>query len=351
MSFKNFAFKAVMNALYFSGSHKVLRPLSGGLGSILMFHHVREAPNRDFAPNAHLTVSPKFLEATLKSLRSSNIDIVSMDEAILRIQNGQTNKPFVAITFDDGYRDNAEIAAPILRKYNAPYTIYIASGLIDGSANLWWDGLEAIIRNQDKILVRSQAGAGEIECSTPKAKRKTYALLLEYLTNDLSEELQREWINEYAAHYNVDLNSMLQSEMMSWDEIKTLAEDPLCTIGTHTVHHYALARLEKEQAVAEISDGAQILEAALGEKPKHFAYPYGYSLAAGRRDFEIVAELGFASAVTTRPGIIYKDHQPHMTALPRISMNGHFQKTRYTKVLLSGSPTFLANKMRRLNVK
>ena len=83
---------------------------------------------------------------------------------------------------------------------------------------------------------------------------------------------------------------------------------------------------------------------------KHFAYPYGYPAAAGAREFELTANLGFESAVTTRPGVIYAYHKNRMTALPRISLNGHFQKNRYTKSLLSGLATLLANKMRKMNV-
>jgi len=354
MSFKNFAFKLIMNGLYFSGSHIILRPWSGGLGAVLMLHHVRDSSVGNFAPNAHLTISPRHLENTLQFLRRQKIDIISMDEVAKRIASGQISdngKPFVAITFDDGYRDNAEIAAPILRQYDAPYTIFVATGLVDGTADLWWDGLEAIIRKQDRLLVKISGVVEEIDCSNNKAKSQSYATLLEYLTTELDEEEQRRWIKELATLYKVDLDTLRQNEMMSWEELRRLAEDPLCTIGAHTIHHYALARLNEKQATKEIREGARILEAALGQKPKHFAFPYGYPAAAGKRDFELAAKLGFDSAVTTRPGVIYADHKDHMTALPRISLNGHFQKNRYTKALLSGLPTLLANKMRKLNVE
>ena len=353
MSFKNFAFKSIMNSLYFSGSYLMLRPWSGGLGAILMLHHVCDSSDGEFAPNAHLTVSPKHLENTLQFLRRQKIDIVSMGEVVKRIANGQKSanaKPFVAITFDDGYRDNAEIAAPILRQYDAPYTIFVATGLIDGTADLWWDGLEAIIRKQDRLLIKISGAVEELDCANSDTKNQSYATLLDYLTTVFSEEEQRRWVKELAVLYKFDLEALRQNEMMSWEDLRHLAKDPLCTIGAHTIHHYALARLNEEQATKEIREGARILEAALGQKPEHFAYPYGYPAAAGTRDFGLTATLGFDSAVTTRPGVIYQDHNNHMTALPRISLNGHFQKNRYTKSLLSGLPTLLANKLRKLNV-
>lgn len=353
MSFRNFAFKSILNGLYFSGSNVLLRRWSGGLGAVLMLHHVRDNFGDEFSPNAHLTVSPDHLENTLQFLRQQNVDIISMDEAVTRIateQKSANGKPFVAITFDDGYRDNAEIAAPILRQYDVPYTIFVATGLIDGTADLWWDGLEAIIRKQDRLLVKLSGVVEDIDCSNSDAKNRSYATLLEYLTTELSEKDQRRWVKELAILYKFDLETLRKNEMLRWDELQQLAKDPLCTIGAHTIHHYALARLNDEQALSEVREGARILEAALGQKSKHFAYPYGYPAAAGKRDFELAAKLGFESAVTTRPGVLFADHKNHMTALPRISLNGHFQKNRFTKSLLSGFPTLLANKLRKLNV-
>ena len=69
-----------------------------------------------------------------------------------------------------------------------------------------------------------------------------------------------------------------------------------------------------------------VLEAALGKRPEHLAYPVGDPTSAGPREFRIAAELGFKTAVTTRPGVLFKAHRDHLTALPRISVNGEFQQ-------------------------
>ena len=101
---------------------------------------------------------------------------------------------------------------------------------------------------------------------------------------------------------------------------------------------------------AELDNSRTVIEAALGVRPAHLAYPVGDTAAAGPREFKIAAELGFKTAVTTRPGVVFRQHAEHLTALPRISLNGNFQRPRYAKVLISGAATALWNGFRPVNV-
>jgi len=89
-----------------------------------------------------------------------------------------------------------------------------------------------------------------------------------------------------------------------------------------------------------------VIEAALGARPAHLSYPYGDPGSAGPREFAIAAELGFKTAVTTQPGVLFRGHAMHLTALPRISLNGEYQQLRYVRVLLSGSATAMWNGFR-----
>jgi peptidoglycan/xylan/chitin deacetylase (PgdA/CDA1 family) len=137
---------------------------------------------------------------------------------------------------------------------------------------------------------------------------------------------------------------------MSWEEIAELAADPLVTIGAHTVTHPMLLKVPDDHAVrAEMEMSRAVLEAALGRRPEHLAYPVGDPTSAGPREFRIALELGFKTAVTTRPGVLFKAHRDHLMALPRISLNGEFQRQRYLKVLMSGAATAMWNGFRRVN--
>ena len=92
-----------------------------------------------------------------------------------------------------------------------------------------------------------------------------------------------------------------------------------------------------------MSASAAAIEAETGSRPAHFAYPYGYERAVGHREVALARAAGFASAVTTRHGVLQKEHAHHMHALPRISINGNFQRLSYVRTLLSGLTTPLSN--------
>ena len=92
------------------------------------------------------------------------------------------------------------------------------------------------------------------------------------------------------------------------------------------------------------------LEARLKRAVKAFAYPVGDPASAGAREFALAKDLGFTAAGTTRPGLLYAGHARHLTALPRVSLNGLWQDGSYLEVLLSGGPLALWNRGRRINV-
>jgi peptidoglycan/xylan/chitin deacetylase (PgdA/CDA1 family) len=157
-------------------------------------------------------------------------------------------------------------------------------------------------------------------------------------------------MRELTARHRIDMESFCKELCMDWQELAGFAADPLLTIGAHTVNHPILTKLDDKAVRAELENSRNVIEAALGVRPEHLAYPVGDNSAAGPREFRIAREVGFKTAVTTRPGVVFRRHAEHLTALPRISLNGNFQKPRYTKVLISGSATALWNGFRPVNV-
>ena len=96
---------------------------------------------------------------------------------------------------------------------------------------------------------------------------------------------------------------------LTWEEIKTLSDDPLCTIGAHTVNHFPLSRLSEEQLKFEIQYSKERIESFINKTVNHFAYPFGKQREASIREFEMVKELGFKTGTTTRIGNIFQEHR------------------------------------------
>jgi peptidoglycan/xylan/chitin deacetylase (PgdA/CDA1 family) len=156
-------------------------------------------------------------------------------------------------------------------------------------------------------------------------------------------------VAELAAAHGIDHRTTQADLIMSWDELRALAQDPLVTIGAHTKSHLALGKLSEAEARAEMAESIGRMAVELGRPCRHFSYPYGCANSAGPREFRIARELGLLTAVTTQKGLLHPQHAEALTALPRLSLNGDFQDIRYVKALLSGVPFAVMNTLQRLS--
>jgi peptidoglycan/xylan/chitin deacetylase (PgdA/CDA1 family) len=162
-------------------------------------------------------------------------------------------------------------------------------------------------------------------------------------------ELRRQMTALCTAH-GIDEDAISGELCMSWDELKPFAADPLVTIGTHSISHSNLAKQSPSDALHELVSSRTRIEAELQRPAVHLAYPYGDRCAAGPREFGLARQAGYATAVTTRPGVIFADNAAQLTALPRVSLNGNYQDKRYLPVLTSGAATAMYNGFRRGSV-
>lgn len=340
--------RAGLETLYFSGAHYLARQFLAGSGAILTFHRVRPALPGAFQPNRSLEITPTFLNEVIVALRAADIDLVSMDEVHRRLVRGGGGRRFVALTFDDGYRDNLEYAWPILKRHQVPFTLYVPSAFAEGKGELWWIVLEEAIARNAEIEVTLEGVDHVFDCATPETKQETFDTIYGWLRARKTWTELRDTVREIAFGYGIDQEKLCREACLGWNELAMLAADPLTTIGGHTLTHPILAKQTEAEARAEMVDGVNALAAKLGHAPMHFAYPVGSPDAAAAREFALGAVLGFKTGVTTRAGVLFPDHSRHLTALPRISVNGEFQRMRYLDVLLSGAPTALMNRFRRV---
>lgn len=336
-----------LESLYFTGLHHLLKSWVGGVGAILTLHHVRPPRPGRFQPNRLLEITPRFFMRVLEDLRRSDLDLISLDELHRRLTEGDFSRRFVCLTFDDGYRDTLQIAYPILKAEGVPFAVYVATSFPDRLGELWWLALEAVIARNDRIGLSIDGRNRTFDCATIAQKRSLYHELYWWLRARPTEAEVREAIRNLAGCYCVDILAFCKELCMGWEELARLVADPLVTIGAHTVNHPMLAKLPDKAARSEMDLSRSVIEAALGKRPEHLAFPVGDRTSAGAREFAIAAELGFKTAVTTRPGVLFPGHRNHLTALPRISLNGEYQRLRYVRVLLSGSATAAWNSFQR----
>jgi peptidoglycan/xylan/chitin deacetylase (PgdA/CDA1 family) len=348
MALRKTMIRAGLETLYFTGAHRVLSRWLGGAGVILTMHHVRPASAEPFQPNRLLEITPEFLASTIDQLRGLGFVFVSMDEVHERLTGGgPAGERFVSVTFDDGYRNVAEHAFPILKREGVPFIVYVASDFAEGRGLLWWQVLEEVVRRSDRM--RLAVGDRLIDCPARTTDEKLAAFHETYWAIRVLADNHdiRETLDTLAFTVGIDPAGVGVDECMTWAELADLARDPLVSIGGHTVSHPVLKKEDMVTARREIVGSLDAIEQHLGARPRHFAYPIGDATSACQREFAIVAEAGLKTAVTTRPGVVFPEHRDRLMCLPRVSLNGEFQASRYVDVLVSGAPFALINGLRR----
>jgi peptidoglycan/xylan/chitin deacetylase (PgdA/CDA1 family) len=347
--FRHKVIRAGLEALYLSGAHHLFRPVFAGVGAIFMLHQVRPRRDAEFQPNHHLEITPEFLRATLAHLRHQNIDIITLDEMHRRLTERDFSRRFACMTLDDGYRDNRDFALPVLREFDAPSTVFVASDFADGFGRMWWVSLEMVIAKASRIETEIDGHAVRLDTDTPAAKQAAFDQLHDWLRGLPREADLQDAIGTLCRRHDVDERAICRDLCLSWDELKPFAADPLISIGAHTVTHCNLARASEKDAHQEMATSRARIEEVLQRPVVHFAYPYGDRIAAGPREFAMARAVGFKTAVTTRPGMVFASNAAHLTALPRVSLNGNYQDVRFLPVLTSGAATAMWNGFRRVN--
>ena len=347
-TWREMAINAGMGLFRASRAHRLAEPYTRGLGAILMFHRVQPGLERGFEPNRGLEISIDFFDALLEHLRQKGHRILSLDDALGELQGGgEERAPFVVLTFDDGYRDLIEHVLPVLERHRAPMTAYVTSGFAESSARVWWVELEEFIRRLDRIDVIALGRRLEAPCGDAREKERAFRDLYWLLRDGSEEEVLRVSLS-LCAKAGVEPLPLTSSLCLDWRELAQLARHELVTIGAHSATHARLAKLDAGACAREMADSRAAIAREIGVDARHFCYPVGDATSAGKREFHLARDLGFASAVTTRPGMIFAEHRDHLRALPRLSINGRHQTLDEVDILLTGAPFALMNRGRKV---
>ena len=277
----------LLNALFQSFRHPY--------GEILALHRV-VAKRSLLEDNRSLEITPAFLEQTILKYKSAGYCLFSIDEVQQLVESRKRGKgKFICFTLDDGYADNLEQAYPVFKKYNCPFTIYVTTDFPDQKAKLWWYDLQDILLAREKL----QLNGIEYDCSDLKKKNEAFRKIREKVFSIDAEKT----LNEIDELYKeIDSDARHDVKMLSWEQITVLSEDPLCTIGAHTVSHASLPALSNEKIRKELAEGKKKIEEKIKKPVKHFAYPFGNW---DKRVASLVMEQ-YSTAVLASDGLVRK---------------------------------------------
>jgi peptidoglycan/xylan/chitin deacetylase (PgdA/CDA1 family) len=223
----------------------------------------------------------------------------------------------VCFTFDDGYVDNLTLALPIFRRHQAPFCVNVTIGYVNRTTPGWWDALGEMLLQRNEIEICGSGQLERIKLGTWEEKVAAYQRLGPILYRDVAE--RRSPLGNTWTLNGVDPQALSDRFFMTWEELQELAQDPLVQIGAHTLTHPLLNQLRENEAGDEIEQSRRILKEKLNVQIEHFAYPFGATDSCGPREFRLVRELKFKTAVTTRWCNIFPAHKEHLASLPRKS--------------------------------
>ena len=273
-------------------------------GVVFMLHRVSERIYGHLPNNEHLKISPEFLEKVIIKYKKAGFSFISLEQLYdIVLGKGDLDKPFVCFTMDDGYLDNYENAYPIFKKHQIPFAIFVATDFPDKKAVLWWYVIEELILNSTEIQL---SDGSKYVCKTFQEKWDTFRYIREKVLLLDQRNIVKE-LNELFASYNLDWYAPIQTLSMSWEQVKTLTQEPLCTIGSHTVSHVALNKLSMEDLDNEITNGIDIIESHTDYKSAYFAYPYGSEKENGKREYDYIKNSDIKMAFISYGDFVYPD--------------------------------------------
>jgi peptidoglycan/xylan/chitin deacetylase (PgdA/CDA1 family) len=287
-----------------------------GRDVVLLYHRISDDPSPD--PGG-MVVPPSLFRQHMTAL-GEWFEVVSATDI-----RRPRERPTVAITLDDGYLDNLEQAAPVLRELGLPATFFIVADALDGSApagsseEYWWDRLEHLLLDDGpgpaSLVLRVGRRRVLLDTSGPAARSHSYAALTAALhrrppegVREVVSRLEDVWRRAVPCD---------RHRRMTAPQVRELGRDPLFDIGSHTCSHASLATLSRARSRAELEGSRASLETLLGVRPTLLAYPYGAPGTVARRNARQARAAGYDAAFVNVAGPV-EGADRH--ALPRITV-------------------------------
>ncbi len=298
----------IKRAVLRSGLLQLAGRVRGGSAAILMYHSVMEDPASQEGYLGGIVHTLSEFHAQMELL-ARRFRPTSLDE-VGRFLSGETELPdrSVVVTFDDGYTDNYEIAAPVLNEMGVPATFYATVDCVDRRTLPWPARLRFCFRNTKKAKWADSSGE-----SWPlfSAVERENAFL--HSCNEcckLAGAVQEKYLAHLADELDTQVPVASGSLMMSYEQMRALLRRGHI-VGSHTMTHPNMAYVDQEVARHEMTESKQHLERELGGAVRHFAYPCP-ALSPHWTEQTVAASraAGYETAVTTNPGLARSGDHP-----------------------------------------
>ncbi len=278
---------------------------------VVMYHRISRDPDPFFP-----AVSAKVFEKQMEYIKHA-YHVISLDELIGYWAKGEeAPSGSLAVTFDDGDACAWSLAYPVLKKFEIPITVFLASGPTEENGFIWTD----LLRWQLKLTQKNKCSIDIDGCRREWALNTVQERLnaLTELSRILKtvENKHREIVMEQMEEvFGVKRSNFPERWLLTPKQVKSLQKDQI-TFGAHTMTHPILSRMPLAEARYEIFESKKHLEKILNEKVRHFAYPNGEAGDFTQEHEQLVLQAGFDSACSTILGL--NDHQSNRYALRRV---------------------------------
>lgn len=279
---------------------------------VLLYHRIADVDAAD--DPGGMVVPPELFRQHMRAVREW-FDVVPAKDVL-----SPHDRPTAAITLDDGYLDNLEQAAPVLRELGLPATFFIVADALEPEApEYWWDRLEHLLLEPGPGADHARVTAGrrvlDLDLSTPFSAFEAYRQLSAVLQQQGHGTAVQVLTTLEAARPRPV--SCTRHRRLSSEQVRALAQERLFDIGSHTCTHSALAALPRPACREELARSRRRLADLLGETPELLAYPYGSVGAVVRRNARDARSAGYRAAFANVAGPV--EGSPAF-AVPRITV-------------------------------
>jgi peptidoglycan/xylan/chitin deacetylase (PgdA/CDA1 family) len=267
---------------------------------VLVYHRVQKAEGHAFDKDV-IEATPDEFDEQVGMLKRRHT-VVDGEELAALVEKPGTLRGFpVAITFDDGYRDNYTNAFPILRSHGVRATFFLPTDLIGTRRLPWWDQVASAVRRSTRRELRFVYPAAAVIAREGALLEQAIRAVLRLYTRDPTVDIER-YLAEVERACDVTLEpESAEPQFMSWDEAREMERGGMA-IGSHTHTHRILANLGPGDQRAECVDSmARLRERGLS--PAGLAYPVGGLASFTKETVEVARAAGYRYAVSNYGGI------------------------------------------------